>query len=212
MSKTRIAALISLLILLVLSFGTIQTATACIPDDGEPGTCVSWARPRVQTPARLVIAAAAKPTAAPTPAPVRRGGSPADAMDITEAQQFLDAGGNTWYKVGSGDGPQHLEVWLDAYGREGLAFAIYSPDQMNEPWPTTPPKGRGAPIQKGQTHDLYWSGQSPAGGTWYVLVTNYGSSPAQYTMGSNRSETERLPCRSYWEWVLGQYMYYTWCH
>ncbi len=208
----KVLVLTSLLILLVLFAATIQSAMACIPDDMDPGRCVIRLPGRVIKPTRAPVAAAAKPTVAPTAAPARKGGSPVDAMDITDAQQNLNPGGTAWYKVGSGDGPQHLEVWVDAYGKEGLVFAVYAPDQMNELWPTTPPKGRGAANQKGIAHDLFWSGKSPAGGTWYVLVTNNASSPMQYTIGSNRADTERLQCRSYWEWVQGTYMYYTWCH
>lgn len=209
MGKTKIAVFALLVTLLALVVVPYQTALACEPDDSAT-KCISFSRRPVRTPIRAV-AAAAKPTAVP-PAPVQRGGAPADAMDITDAQRSVEPGAQAWYKVGSGDGPQHLEVWIDTYGKEGLGFGVYSPEQMAEGWPTTPPKGRGASNQKGTGHDLFWSGQSPAGGTWYVLVTNHNSAPMQYTIGSNSAQTDRFQCKSYWEWVAGVYTYWTWCH
>jgi hypothetical protein len=115
-----------------------------------------------------------------------------------------------WFKIGSGINPQRLEVWVDTNGKTGIGLAVYAPEQYNAIWNGVPPKGRGSP-NKLLKHDLYWNGQDPAGGTWYLVVTNTTSNLLDYKVGYNRVETPRKSCESYWESLSGAPAYWTAC-
>ncbi|MBI4785978.1 MAG: hypothetical protein HY782_02900 [Chloroflexi bacterium] len=178
-------------------------AFACEPNDADPTRCANWRTPRA-LPTVPKVAVAPKPTAVPAVVAVNRGAGPHDALDISDAWQTLDPGASIWYKIGSGINRQRLEVWLDAWGKSGIAFAAYSPEQMGDWSPATPAKGRGTPNRADARHDLWWVGQAPAGGTWYVLVTNINPVPVSYRLGYNRTETEQKDCTEpYFEHING---------
>lgn len=191
-----------LLLALALMLVT-PTAFACAPDDDDVPCRVERriARPRAEPKPVAMSKAVPKPVAVNV-VNARRGGSPYDALDPTDSWQTLEAGASVWYKMGEGIDRQHLDIWLDAYGKGGIGFAIYSPDQMNDLSSNPPPKGRGTYNRTEPSHDLYWSGQSPAGGTWYALVTNYNLFGVSYKLGYNRALTGPRDCGPpYWEWI-----------
>jgi hypothetical protein len=200
----KVTGIVQSFILLALALVLVTpTAFACDPDD-EVVSCRDQrrvARPRAEPKPVAMSKAAPKPVATSV-ANARRGGSPYDALAPTDSWQTLEAGASVWYKMGDGIDRQHLDIWLDAYGKGGIGFAVYAPDQMND-LSSNPPKGRGAYNKAEPSHDLYWSGQAPAGGTWYALVTNYNSFAVSYKLGYNRVITGRREgCSApYWEWL-----------
>ncbi len=144
----------------------------------------------------------------PTPTPIPKGDAP-------ESSRIAD--GN-WYNIGPGEKIWHvmdngnnfyLNVWLDANGSEGIAFGMYAPSQRNGLSVNTQPKGRGAPVRTDKTHDQFWAG-SQATGVWYTLVTNYSNAPMQYRIGFQQA-TEDRNCKSYWEWIGADLVYWTAC-
>lgn len=209
-----ILVVLSAVLALALLFTATLSASACVPGEDNEPRCVPWFKPKPKAAVKRQIAVSPKPTAVPTPAALaRRGAGPSDALDITDTWQTMDPGGRVWYRIGEGMNPQHLEVWLDAYGRPGMAFSVYSPEQMyGVSWPNTPPKGKGTYNKTMPTHDLTWTGQSPAGGTWYIMVSNLGTVPLQYKLGFNRDETGKKKCISYWEWIGTDRVYWTACN
>jgi hypothetical protein len=137
-----------------------------------------------------------------------KGDSPGAAMEMSDTWRTLEPGAMHWYRVDNGNN-FYLNVWLDAYGKSGITFAMYSPDQRNVLSVDTPPKGRGAPIKNDPSHDLFWAG-SQAAGVWYALVRNYNSVPVQYRINYRQATEDRI-CRSYWEWIGSSYVYWTAC-
>ncbi len=199
--KWKAFAAVALVLVLasVLVWLAVPTAFACIPDD-DNGRCIV-VRPALRTTPKIV--AVAKATAVPTPVQVAaRGTSPFDAIAPDDAWRTIDPSANVWYKIGEGINPQHFEVWLDAWGKPGLEFAVYSPEQMNNWSPDTPPKGRGTQNKADMSHDLWWIGQAPAGGTWFVRVISRSTFPLAYKIGYNRLGMSRKDCGpAYWEFL-----------
>ncbi len=155
------------------------------------------------------LGATLTPTATATN--VRRGDSPYSAWDVTENWQTLDANSIIWYKIGEETSyPLHLSIWLDAYGRGGTEFSVFSPEQTNALDVATTPKGRGSP-DKSSGHDLIWTGGSPRGGVWYILVKNNNPSPVQYNLNSSYTVTDRKNCIQYWEYIGTAYTFWTRC-
>ena len=192
----------SILFAMLLLLQATLTAFACEPADADEFRCANWRPPRAKPTA--VRAAVAKPTAVPAIVINRAGSGPGDALEITDTWQNLNAGASIWYQTGGGVNRQRLEVWLDAWGKSGIGFAVYSPEQMGDWSPATPAKGRGTLNRTDTRHDLWWIGQAPAGGTWYVLVTNLNSVPISYKLGYNRVESAQRDCTEpYFEHING---------
>lgn len=143
---------------------------------------------------------------------VPRGDGPATARDIADTWQFIDPDESIWFKMGEGIDPEHLDVWLDVHGNSGITFVVYAPDQMGDWSPVTKPKGAGAFNRFEVDHDLRWSGQAAAGGTWYVVVHNANPAPIEYKLGYNRVVTPRKSCDSYNEFIGSWYGSWTACH
>ncbi len=182
-------------------FVLAPSAMACVPlDDGM----LRCDRPRLVRPTVVAAAVVKAPVSVPTANP-KRGTSPYDAMEPNDAWQTIAANANLWFRIGEETLDRvHLDVWLDAYGKSGINFAVYSPEQFSDLSPATPPKGRGTANRNDKTHDLNWSGQAPAGGAWYVLVSNSNSTPLSYKVGYNRVVTGPKDCSGpYWEWIGG---------
>jgi hypothetical protein len=195
---------LSLLFALFLLFTTSFSALACEPNDENPSRCDLLRHPKVRsTPAPTVVAKPPAVLAAPVPVVVNGGGtSPGDALEPTDDWRTVDPGGNIWYRLGKGINRQHLDVWLDANGKDGIGFAVYSPEQMNGWSASTPPKGRGTSNKVDTRHDLWWVGQAPAGGIWYVLVTNKSAAPISYKVGYNQIQAAQRDCSGpYWEYL-----------
>ncbi len=190
----------------VVFFGrVIPTAFACIPDD--EGRRCAVVRPQPRPTARPVVAVV-KPTATATPVPVALGSSQYDAIAPDDAWRTIEPNVSVWYKIGEGINRERFEVWLDAWGKPGLEFAVYSPEQMNSWTPDIPPKGRGTVNRADMRHDMWWIGQSVAGGIWYVRVTSRSTFPLAYKIGYNRTGGSAKDCgQPYWEWLPnGQYV------
>ncbi len=175
---------------------------ACMPLDDSMATCDRSVLIRP----KIVVAATKPPVAvaAALPSP-KRGTSPADAMEPLDTWQTIAAGTGLWFSIGEDSlNRVHLDVWLDAHGQGGIGFAVYSPDQMGQISEGVVPKGRGTVNRNDRTHDLTWTGQAPAGGTWYVLVTNSNPIAVPYKLGYNRVVTgPRQGCSGPYEEFLG---------
>ncbi len=201
--KRKAVSVLAIVFASVLLWLAIPTAFACIPDD-DRGRCIVVRPPRKPTPR---VVAVAKPTTVPTPVPAH-GSSPYDAILPDDAWRTIDPNASVWYKIGEGINPQHFEVWLDAWGKPGLEFDVYAPDQMNDWSPAVPPKGRGTVNRADLSHDLWWIGQAPSGGTWYLRVFSRSTFPLQYKVGYNRAGMAKKDCGApYWEYLPnGQYV------
>jgi hypothetical protein len=197
--KFKIMLYCSILFAVALGGVTASRAWACVPSGDETLSCifVHPARPKVT---------AAVTTVKATPAPVAvvsaaHGTGPSDAPEAKDAWETIGPNTTVWYKIGGGIDRQHLDVWLDAYGKPSISFAVYSPEQMSDWSPATPPKGRGASNRADPSHDLFWTGQAPAGGTWYVVVTNGNAAALPFKVGYNRVLGGREGCGdAYWEY------------
>ena len=205
----RATLLISLLALVSLMLIAPPSAFACMPDGDEPCSQCVIMRRRPSPPVRAAASAALTPVPIPVVASPR-GDSPSTAMEIPDAWQTLEPGASFWYRLGDGNLPQRLEVWLDANGQGGIGFAVFAPDQMGDFSGSTVPKGRGTYNRSEPSHDLYWVGQANAGGTWFIAVTNSSAAPVSFKLAYNRAETPRS-CRSYWEYIGKDYVYWTAC-
>lgn len=158
------------------------------------------------------------PTPKPATAPVTgtltaktqpKGDSPYTARTMTGEWETIAPGQQIWYRINN-ENNFYLDIWMDTYGRPGVNFAVYSPDQVNNLSAATVPKGRSAAIKNDPTHDWWWKG-AQAMGIWHVLVTNTTTMPIQYRIGYKQATEERI-CRSYWEYLpTGQYVYWTAC-
>lgn len=157
-------------------------------------------------PTRIVVktpVAKATPTVKATP----RGDSPYSARTMTGEWETIPPGGQVWYRIDNGNN-FFLDIWMDTYGKPGVVFSVYSPEQANDLSVSTPPKGRSAPSKEG--HDWGWKG-SQARGVWHVLVINTTNTPMQYRIDYKQSSIER-DCRGYWEWLpTGEYVYWIAC-
>ncbi len=196
--KWKTVLRVSVLVAIASVWLGMPTAFACVPDD-ETGRCIIIkpnlykARPTVVT---------AKATAIPTPTRVvAQGTGPQNAITPDEVWRTIEANASVWYRIGEGVNSQRLDVWLDSRSKDAVSFAVYSPDQMNAWTPAIPAKGRGSPNRADPSHDLSWSGHAPAGGTWYVVVSNNTSVAASYRVGYNKVSTAGRKCTSYWETV-----------
>ncbi len=138
-----------------------------------------------------------------------KGDSPYTARIMTGEWETIQPGAQIWYRIDNGNN-FYLDVWMDTYGRPGVTFVVFSPEQAHNLSATTTPKGRSAAIKSDPTHDWWWKG-AQAVGIWHVLVTNTTSTPMQYRIG-NKQSTEERNCRSYWETLpTGLYVYWTAC-
>jgi hypothetical protein len=113
-----------------------------------------------------------------------------------------------WYRINN-ENNFYLDIWMDTYGRPGVVFNVYSPEQTNHLSISTAPKGRSGPAKE-SGHDWAWRG-AQATGIWHALVLNTTSTPMQYRIHYKQTTEDRV-CKSYWEWLpTGQYVYWTAC-
>ncbi len=203
---------------LAITFNNSQLT--CILPDGSLSTnalglgdqCILPPAPKLAPkPTAVVVAAVAPKEAAPKPQP--KGDSLATAIDITDTWQTVPAASSLWFKTNNFTAPRTLQIYLDAYGKSGLDFAVYAPDQIATFSADTKPIGRGTPNKQMLEHDLIWSGGSRGAlGTWYVLLSNRTPDPIQYKLSYNMAVTNKN-CSSYWEFLPnGQYVYWTACN
>jgi hypothetical protein len=184
------------------------THPACFLPDGSIATTVLGVGeecPPPFLPPRTIKTPVA--TATPVTKATPRGDSPLSARVMTGEWETIPPGGQVWYRIDNQNN-FFLDIWMDTYGKPGVVFNVYSPEQTNNLSASTIPKGRSAPSKEG--HDWGWKG-AQAMGVWHVLVMNTTNSPMQYRIDHRQSTMER-ECRSYWEWLpTGQYVYWTAC-
>ena len=169
----------SILLGLLLMVLAASSAFGCAPEDGEPPVrCIPTARLRAE-PTPIVLAIPAPEHILPS------GLNPDSAIEPTGAWQFIDPNATVWYKMT--DARMQLVVWVDANGENGIALAIFAPDQ-HDLYGT--PIGRGSP-HKLEAHDLFWTGRSIAYGTWFARVTNNSSIPISYSLNYERRSTRK---------------------
>jgi hypothetical protein len=195
----------------------VITPGCYLPDGSSPTNAlgISEACPPPFLPPRAVkpVTPVPGPTIAAT-APITKtqpkGDSPFTARTMTGEWETIGPGEQIWYRINN-ENNFYLDVWMDTYGKQGVSFAVYSPEQLNNLSVATAPKGRSAAIRTDTTHDWWWKG-AQAVGIWHVLVTNTTSTPMQYRISNKQATEDRTNCRSYWEYLpSGAYVYWTAC-
>ena len=137
-------------------------------------------------------------------AAAKTGDSPYAAIDITGNWDKIGPNKQIWFKTGTETSfPLRGVIALDAYGKKGIGFSIFSPEQASDLNVATTPKGRGAFAPAIPTHDLIWTGGSPKAGIWYVLLTNTNAVPVDYKLISTFSATDPKSCFQYPETING---------
>ncbi len=199
----------------ITQFGT-DTPTPAILFSPSPtfplagGVVATATRPRPTATVRVTpssTATAAKSTGN------KSGDSPFAAIEVSGTWEKINANSIIWYKTGTETSyPLRFSVALDAYGRSGINFAVFSPEQANDLNVATSPKGRGAHDKSVATHDLVWIGGSPLAGIWYILVNNSNPFPIEYKLISTLKVAERKKCFQYWEMLKGSYILWTECN
>jgi len=161
-------------------------------------TQVTIRRPASSTPTIRVT-----PTVTTT-VTAKSGDSPFAAIDITGNWDKIGPKKQLWFKTGVETSfPLRGYIALDAYGKSGINFSVFSPEQASDLNVDTTPKGRGAFDRAIPTHDLIWSGGSPKAGIWYLLLTNVNSVPVDYKLISTFSATDHKNCFTYPETING---------
>lgn len=137
-----------------------------------------------------------------TTAVAKTGDSPYAAIDITGNWEKIGPRSQLWFKTGVETSyPLRGVIALDAYGKSGIGFAVFSPEQASDLNVLTTPKGRGASNKSIPTHDLIWDGGSPKAGVWYVLLTNTNPVPVDFKLTSTFSATDHKNCFQYLEHI-----------
>ncbi|MCI0477819.1 MAG: hypothetical protein L0Y55_16375 [Anaerolineales bacterium] len=185
--------------------GSLATNALGIGEDCPP----PFLPPRaVKTPAPA-IAATASVTATVVAKATPKGDSPHSARTMNGEWETIPSGGQVWYRINN-ENNFYLDLWMDTYGRPGVVFSVYSPEQINNLSVNTAPKGRSSTAKSDPSHDWWWKG-AQANGIWHVLVLNTTSTPMQYRIHYKQNTEDRV-CKSYWEWLsTGQYVYWTAC-
>lgn len=161
--------------------GTTPTATLTVTD-----TLTTTSASTVTLNVADLLTATAQPTSTQIPTHVIAppGDNPDAAQPPSGAWIYINPGQSQWYKLY--DAGVQLVVWIDANGQQGLSMALYAPDQKDL---YGKPIGRGSYNKFLPSHDLYWTGYTPAsgaGGTWYAVVTNGANTPISYNLGYKR--------------------------
>lgn len=164
------------------------------------GSGVSFGMESVQAvPAAAVSSAPAAPVAAttsqtaPAAAPAanakpaaKSGMGPGDALSISGQWTPLAVGQQVWYAFQyPGDGSQvTIRMALDL--SNAANFAVWTPTELMQSAQdsTIQPVGRGS-VDDSLGGDLAWSGNFDTPGTYYVVVTQSGSVPANYQLTIN---------------------------
>ncbi len=203
----------------VESSPTVASSPTATFTPSRTATLISTTLPTIRRALTPTPRAALGPTPTPTLDP-HRGLSPFTAISFSELKDewlTINANSRLWFKLGEKTSyPIGMQIWLDAYGRPGIAFAVFSPEKsnnLNTLNEDTQPTGRGS-LTKAVGHDLNWDGGSANSGTWYVLVTNTNSTPVQYKLNSSLNVKDHKNCRAYWEHIGSPdspLVWWTWC-
>lgn len=134
----------------------------------------------------------------------KTGDSPYAAIDITGNWDKIGPKTQLWFKTGVETSfPLRGVIALDAYGKSGINFSVFSPEQASDLNVATTPKGRGAYDRSIPSHDLIWTGGSPKAGIWYLLLTNTNSVPVDFKLISTFNATDHKDCFTYPERING---------
>jgi hypothetical protein len=159
-----------------------------------PGLTRSSTTARPNTPTPRVTATVSGTVAANGP----KGDSPYTAKEVAGIWDKIPANSMVWYKIGTETAYSlGMTIALDANGRPGLSFSVFSNEQAGDLNVATNPKGRGAPNKILPMHDLIWTGGSANAGIWYVLVKNDNPVPVEYRLTSTLSVNEHKNCHRY---------------
>lgn len=108
------------------------------------------------------------------------GTSPASAVYIDNESHSIEGKTTRYFRFEYAGDNSPIEISLLNGADRGLAFNVYTPEQINEStWWLLPPIGRGTRLH---LTDLVWVGKFYAPGTYYVEVQNFGEQAQEYTM------------------------------
>lgn len=207
----KVKAFLAGLFLLALLLLTAPYALGCTPDEDNPGRCLLFVKPSVTTVVQVAAVAPATSAppapAAPAPRPTPNGNGPQTARSPMYVKPEycieamcpgaigappLNAPGNwdwvapnssLWYGIEDRYGLQ-IQMWLLANGQQGIALDVYAPDQQDL---YGKPIGRGSLNRNFPGVDLFYSGRTQVGGTWYARVTNNNSIPVSFSLRYSRT-------------------------
>ena len=111
------------------------------------------------------------------------GTGPQDAMAPTGQWTALGAGQQTWYAFRYEGDSSQIQVRMSVDPADSAAFEVWTPDQLQQ-WAqgdTVNPVGRGS-ADNALGGDLVWAGSFNTPGTYYVIVSQTGSTPANYAL------------------------------
>ena len=136
------------------------------------------------TPSSTATATLPQPTATPTvtftpsrtpsPTPTPPGRDPSRALITYDVDTVILHNSRTWYRFEYRGDRTPISVAMNGFGTRDLEMLIYTPEQVD----TRVTEPRGAPVGRGggnkaQTgHDVFWTGASPLGGTYYIAIVN----------------------------------------
>jgi len=136
-----------------------------------------------QTAAPAAEKATAATSAAKPAAETKSGKSPADALTASGQWVPLAVGQQVWYAFSySGDGSQ-VEARMAVYPNGSADFAVWTAADLERSAQdsSVKPVGRGS-VDNALGGDLVWVGSFNTSGTYYIVVTQNGSTPAYYSL------------------------------
>lgn len=173
--KAKLIVACSMVLAVTLILATAPYALSCSPEGDGQTSCVRLPLPPSRPqPVVSQVAAVNMP---------KFGTSPDSAVEPLGSWQTIAPNETHWYKMN--DAGMLLQVWVDANGqaRDGMAMAIYAPDQKDL---YGKPVGRGSFNASMPSHDLFWTGRTNAVGVWYAEVSNRSQAPISYTLDYKR--------------------------
>lgn len=109
------------------------------------------------------------------------GTGPGDALIPTGGSDTLGAHASLWYRFDYGGDKSKITILLDSLNADGLAFAVYTPDNIAA-WQSgdkLTPIGVGGGDPK---HALVWEGRFNRAGTYFVVVRNEAEGTRTYQL------------------------------
>ena len=131
-------------------------------------------------PAPAVVAVAQTTTA---PAAASSGATPEQSFAIPAYSVPIAQGASVWHKFEYAGDKSSILVWLDAQGQSGLAFSVWTPEEVHqmEMGQSVSAVGSGS-ANSNAPGDLSWAGNFPQAGSYYVKVTNTSSVAMTYSL------------------------------
>jgi len=152
------------------------------------GDGVSFRTPAAATSTEPATTTAPATTAASQPpaAAAKTGQGPATALTAAGEWSPLAVGQSVWYAFTyPGDGSP-VTVRMSVGQSDSAAFAVWTPDDLARAAQddSVQPVGRGS-VNDQLGGDLVWTGNFNTPGVYYVVVTQTGSTPANYALTIN---------------------------